>query len=292
MVTENILKRIATYLPADVKSWGKKLYYRDRHWANSSLKNFGTVQDLYYWVSDGNLDTLLLLQNYFSVLYPLLRTDTKGIISLYDSSGEFLAGKPFSIAQFGSAKFRVSRLLKELLVMSEAAYGTLEVKIEIPDDVLNYIQEQKSVYFWDRFYLGYTNASGQTCFVHGVDKTHIYHEGKPDPVYWYKPRKGREWAPEIPVDIDDYEKFDVIMLNRTEKKSNVTLVLSDIHDKSLSWAAEIPSKGVHRFELTKENTSDLAPTELRMRVKGMPTQFGRPIIFKEFSNNAISAMHC
>ena len=292
MVTENILKRIAIYLPADVKSWGKKLYYRDRHWANSSLKNFGTVQDLYYWVSDGNLDTLLLLQNYFSVLYPLLRTDTEGIISLYDSSGESLAKKSFSIAKFGSAKFRVSALLKELLVMSEATYGTLEVKIEIPDDVLEHVQEQKSIYFWDRFYLGYTNANGQTCFVHGVDKTHIYRQGDSDSIYWYQPGKGREWAPEIPIDIEDYQKLGVIMLNRTAKKSKVTLVLADVHDKSLSWSAEIPSKGVHRFELSRDNTYDLAPTELRMRVKGMPTQFGRPVIFKEFSNGAISAMHC
>ena len=292
MVTENILKRIATYLPADVKSWGKKLYYRDRHWANAPLKNFGTVQDLYYWVSDGNLDTLLLLQNYFSVFYPLLRTDTEGVISLYGNSGDLLARKSFSIAQFGSAKFRVSLLLKELPVTSEATYGTLEVKIEIPDDVLNHVQEQKSLYFWDRFYLGYTNASGQTCFVHGVDKTHIYRQGKSDPIYWYKPGKGREWAPEIPVDIEDYEKLNVIIVNRTAKKSEVTFVLADIHDNDLSWTAEIPSKGVHRFELSRENTSDLVPTELRMRVKGMPTQFGRPVIFKEFSNGAISAMHC
>jgi hypothetical protein len=72
----------------------------------------------------------------------------------------------------------------------------------------------------------------------------------------------------------------------------VTLVLSDSEDKSLSWGAEIPRKGVQRFELTRENTAGLIPIELRMRIKGMATQYGRPVVFKEFHNGAISAMHC
>ena len=55
-----------------------------RHWAHPGLKEIGTVQDLYFWASDGDLDTILLLQNYFSALYPLLDTATTGSVSIYD----------------------------------------------------------------------------------------------------------------------------------------------------------------------------------------------------------------
>ena len=96
----------------------------------------------------------------------------------------------------------------------------------------------------------------------------------------------------MPLDINDYERFSVIMLNRTANPSKVSLTVLDIHDDSLSWEAEIPAKGVHRFELSSEDTRSLAPSELRMRVEGMPTKFGRPMVFKEFRNGAFSAMHC
>ncbi len=291
-VKEMALNRAFKLLPDNLKPLARKLYYRDRHWAHPALKKFGTVQDLYYWVADGNLDTLLLLQNYFSFLYPSLNTETKGTISLYGKSGSFLGVHPFSLAHFGCARFRVFTLLEELRVSSGDDFGTLEINIAIPRDVLDHVRDQKSVYFWDRLYIGYTNAQGYTCFVHGLDKTHIYREGESDPIDWYKPVKDRQWAPETPVDIDDYERFNVIMVNRTSRNADVTLILSDTQDNSLSWSAEIPSKGVHRFELTEENTAGLSPKELRMRVKGMASQFGRPVVFKEFPNGAISAMHC
>ena len=101
-----------------------------------------------------------------------------------------------------------------------------------------------------------------------------------------------DWVPEIPVNINDYEKFSVIMVNRTSRSSDVTLTLSDTDDESLSWSQAIPPKGVRLFELDSDITSPLNPTELRMRVNGMATQYGRPAVFKRFRNGAISAMHC
>ena len=292
MDTENVLRTLARRLPTNLRSLAKNMYYRDRHYAHPAMKKFGTVQDLYYWVADGNLDTLLLLQNHFSFLYPMLKTEAQGIISLYDNEGQFLGEKDFSVAHFGAAKFRVSSLLKELQVPVESTYGTLEVNIGIPTEVLEHIQTQEHLYFWDRFYIGYVNSQGQTCFVHGLDKTHIYREGNSDPIIWSKKPKGLQWAPEIPVDMDDYSKFNVIMINRSARKANITLTLSDREDNWLSWKAQLYPRGVHRFELTGENTAGLIPTELRIRVKGMTTNYGRPVVFKEFANGAISAMHC
>ena len=292
MATSKVLRKAARLLPGNVRSLARDLYYRDRHWAHPALKNFGTVQDLYYWIADGKLDTLLLIQNYFSALYPALNTETTGTISIYSKDGLFLGSKNFSIPHCGCAKLRVSGLREELQIPPDHSFGTVEVNIAIPEDVMEHTREETPLYFWDRFYIGYTNSEQQACFVHGVDKTHIYHEGSPDATDWYKKPKDHPWAPEIPIDMDDYHKLSVILINRTSGNAKVTLILSDTENGSLSLEAQIPAKGVHRFELNRERTAGLVSTEMRMRVQGMATQFGRPVVFKEFPNGAISAMHC
>ena len=287
-----ILTKLSQYLPPRLRTFVKTKYYRGRHPIHPLLKEVGSVQDLYYWTHDENLDTLLVLQNYFSALYTGLDTNTKGIISLYKKDGVFLGSKSFELVQNGAAKLRVSTLLQELEISPEPSYGTLQVKIEIPREILKDIQDRQPFYFWDRFYIGYVNRVGQTCFTHGVDKTHIYREGVSTAWDWYELPGNHKWAPEIPVDINDYSKFSVVMINRTSRITTTTLTVSDSDDNSLSCESEIPPKGVHRFELDKEVTADLNPNEMRMLVTGMATQFGRPVVFKEFPNGSISAMHC
>lgn len=292
MLQENLMRFASRHLPPGLKSLAKTVYFRGGHWAHPSLKGFGTVQDLYYWVSDEQLDSLLLLQNYFSAFFPQLDTATSGKVSLFDKDGNFLGDKEISLGNNSGAKIRVSSMLKELRATPEDPFGTLEVHLDIPAAVLDHIQDQKSLYFWDRFYMGYTSQSGQTFFVHGVDKTNIYREDGSAPVEWYKTPKNHKWTPEIPVDIEDYERFTVVMINRTSRSSDMTLVVSDSADNSRSWNHRVPPKGVRRFELTQENTQGLEPVELRMRMDGMPSRYGRPMVFKEFANGAVSAMHC
>ena len=292
MIFYKLLKMTADRLPPGFKPLARKLYYRDGHWGHPSMKKFGTVQDLYYWTSDGDLDSLLVLQNYFSALFPWLETATSGKITMYSSNGIRLGEKLFEIPKFGGSKLRASTLLKEFEASAENDHGVLEVHIEIPSQVVEHIKDQKSFYFWDRFYISYTNKMGQNCFVHGVDKTHIYRHGDPDPIDWTTIPENLEWSPETPVDIEDYEKFTVIMINRSSQEACVTLTLSDIHDHSESWTTSIASKGVLRFVLTAKEIKTLHPLELRMKVTGMVSQYGRPMVFKQFPNGAISAMHC
>ena len=293
MVTESILRKVATHLPSGLRSLAKRAYYGDRVLTHPDLKNYGTVQDLYYWVSDGDIDTILLLQNYFSALYPNLDTRTSGYIKVYDKDGQFLGQQGFDVPDRGGAKLRVSSLIKAFNATPMEDYGTLEVHIAIPKPVLQFIKgQQRALYFWDRFYITYVNAKGQTSFVHGVDKTHIYQEGQTTPKNWHAKSIDHEWAPEIPVDIDDYAQFSVVLLNRTPEASNVTVVVSDDKDDSLSWDAAIASKGAHRFDLNQDILAGLNPKNLRLRIKGMPSQYGRPVAFKKFRNGAFSAMHC
>ena len=159
MIRQAALRNVARRPPSPLKSLVKTVYYRGRHWAHPDLKKIGTVQDLYYWVSDGNLDTLLLLQNYFSALYPRLETATHGMVTVYNADGAILGTKAFDLGANCCAKFRVSTLLEEFGVTPRCDFGTLEVHIEIPDGVKEHLNSLKPFYFWDRFYIGYTTPN-------------------------------------------------------------------------------------------------------------------------------------
>jgi hypothetical protein len=257
-----------------------------------NIKGYGTVQDLYYWVSEGDLDTIVIAQNYFSAFYPLLDTSTTGSITVHSADGQVLGAKEFHLAHCGGTKFHTSSLLAEFEASEENPYGSLELKIDIPVPVLKKIQEVRSIYFWDRFYISYVKGNGPTSFVHGVDKSHIYKTGDSKPKQWHPKPGNFSWAPEMPVNINDYTRFSVIILNRTLKASDATLNVADDQDRSLFWKTRVPGKGVRRFQLTSDDVAGLSSKELRLQVNGMATKFGRPVVFKEFANGAISAMHC
>jgi hypothetical protein len=221
-----------------------------------------------------------------------LDTETDGTVSLFDKDGLPIGSSSFSLPAFGGVKYRVSSLLEQAAPGFDGKFGTLEAQINIPKAVREHINDEKGLYFWDRFYIGYSNRQGQFCFVHGVDKTHIYSEGRSSVGYWYEIPKDEAWAPEIPVEMEQYTKFRVVMLNRTSVDSETTLILSDAEDNQLNWTVNIPAQGVHRFDLTPEDTQNLNQNEIRMMVTGMASQYGRPLVIKEFPNGAISAMHC
>ncbi len=292
-LNRRLLRTASKLLPDPLRTRMSDLYFKHNHWANPKLKQFGTIQDLYYWVSDGDLDTLLILQNYFSVFYPDVDTKTDGSITIYDQDGHMLAQNYFSLPHCGAVKYLMSDILSGSRSDTGLFYGTLQVKINIPNTILDQLRsDNTSFYFWDRFYLGYTNKRGQTCFVHGVDKTDIYQVGKNKISDWYPKSQNLKWAPEIPVDIEDYKTFTIIMINRTRENSNVRIKVSDDNDISKCWNLSIPPRGVRRLSLSKCDTEGLIPNNIRLSVEGMPTQFGRPVVFKEFANGGISAMHC
>src|SRR6266496_691245 len=104
---------VASYLPRSVKAAARRILFKNSHPAHLGLRGQGAVQDLYYWVADGKLDTLLPIQNYFSVFYPMLDTKTCGVVEVFDSQGERLGRKEFSLGHMSTVKCRLSQLLKE-----------------------------------------------------------------------------------------------------------------------------------------------------------------------------------
>ena len=84
----------------------------------------------------------------------------------------------------------------------------------------------------------------------------------------------------------------MIMINRSDNAAEVALTVSDVNDDYESWKADICPNGVQCFDINQAQVANLVPEALRLRVDGMPTPWGRPIVFKEFHNGSISVMHC
>ncbi|MBI3320852.1 MAG: hypothetical protein HYZ91_01140 [Candidatus Omnitrophica bacterium] len=248
------LKRLA---PAPVKSVLRSaMRLSGRHWSRPRLVGQGTIQDLYYWVCDDRVETNVLLNNFYSIFFPTLETATTGSVTVFE-------------------------------------YGTILFHLDIPPAVLEALREfQAPFYFWHRFYIEFVTRARQPAFVHCVDKTLILRHGNGRTGRWYPQPQPRDWAPELPVNLEDYQRLLVILINRTPRTSTVRLAVADTADRLAVLSAEIPPCGVHRFALSRETLPGLNPHALRLRVCRMPTRWARPVLFKEFANGTISTMHC
>jgi hypothetical protein len=282
--------RLRRLVPAPVRRVARRVLGQ-RPWNHRRLRTLGVVDDLYYWVADGRLDTFFPVQNFYSVFFPDLVTDTTGRLELFDRHGHGLGTVPFEVPAHGLTTLRASAMLRDLGASAPEGYGTLRCALSIPSAVRSALDDLAPFYFWDRSYIGYLSATGQPCFVHGVDKTWIDHVGGRRDLF-YTGRRRYVWRPEIPLEIGRYRRVSVVLVNRTRRPADLALTLRDRNDRQRTWSTRIVPLGVHRFDLDAEAVGRLLPDELRLEVTGMPTEWGRPVLFKEFPNGAISALHC
>lgn len=290
-----VLRSIARRMPPPVKTLGKRLFFRHRHTGHPAMRKQGVVQDLYYWICDGRVDTVMLVHNYFSVFFPQHDTTTQGRVMIYDPNGHLLGAHPVAVKPRGLHKLRMSQVLPALGVPAEdrPQEGTVVFQLDLPPGLRQPLTSlSEAFYFWHRFYIAYVTPAGQPAYVHCVDKTFIFHDDGVPPSRWYPRAESFAWAPEMPLNIEDYARLSVLMINRAPTPAPVTLELSDVHDRRKDWTQTIPPLGVRRFVLTRQETAGLHPMELRMVVRGMPTRWGRPVVLKEFANGAMSVMHC
>lgn len=266
----------------------------ERNVDRPSLIGRGTIQDLYYWVCDDRIDTNILLNNFYSVFFPRLETATVGTVTIHDPQGRRLGMTEVSVGHLQCVKLTLSHLLRQWRPTGKPAqFGSLLFALAIPPAVLEALSTaQGSFYFWHRFYIEYITRAGQPAFVHCVDKTAILRHGRSRAVPWYPRPMARDWALEMPLNIDEYRRLFVILMNRSSRPVPLALTVTDDQDRAKRFPATLPPRAVHRFELSRQILYGLAPSALRMRVVGMPTTWARPVLFKEFDNGTISAMHC
>ena len=281
------------YAPTSLKRLARAVLAKSSPEApGARLGGQGIIEDLCFWMADARVDTVLPLQNYFSALYPDLVTDTRGRLHVYDAAGRRLLRHEFTLRGHGLVKLRVGELLRAAGADTDSGYGTLLCDLDVPPAVRETLDPSKPFYFWDRFYIAYQPRGGVPCFVHGVDKTFVADVSGSELADYYPAGKRYAWAPEIPLDLSAYERFSVVVVNRTGVDTSITLTVRDGADTARSWTEGVPARGAHRFTLTRTDVPDLDIHDLRLRLDGIPTRWGRPVVVKEFANGAISAMHC
>lgn len=271
----------------------KLMLLSGRHWARPRLTGRGTVQDLFYWVCEDGVDTVVLLSNFYSAFFPGLDTATTGRLLVYDADGQPLGEKQVSVGHLQGARFVLSDLLRELAPgRSDARFGSLVTVLDIPPAVIGALRTVEGpFYFWHRSYIGYTTSAGQFAFVHDVDTALAWKQGAPAPIRWYGAVKPRDWAPEMPVEIDDYARLHVVLLNRAKGRADVVLRVSDSLEQERRFEGSMAPNGALRFELTAGALAGLERRDLRLRVEGISTAYGRPLLFKQFRNGTISVSH-
>jgi len=285
-----IVQQLVARLPLPLKRLSRRLLGRSEPVVRQ--RGCGVIEDLCYWVADERLDTVLPLQNYCSILFPTLDTTTRGTLHLFDAGGRALGSHRFDVPAHAIVKLRVSDMLRAAGAPQGTGFGTLLCDIAIPPAVLAVLAAEQPFYFWDRFYISYVPRGGAPCFVHGVDKTYVAHADDRGMQPFYPSGKSYRWVPEIPVDLTQYQRFSVAIVNRTEHAARVTLTVTDAADRTHVTVASVAPRGAHRFALTSDTVAGLDARDLRLCVDGIPTRWGRPVVFKEFANGAVSAMHC
>jgi hypothetical protein len=280
-----------------MKRAARHIVYGGGHPNAPSVKTIGTVQDLYFWIADDEIDTILPLQNYFSVFFPNHDTATTVHIEFYGPNGGLLGSTTVALPHLATPMLRVSELLARCAPDPAAAqptYGNLLWHIAIPMRVVEAVGAAMSPFlFWDRLYIGYVARKGGACFMHGVDKYDVRPiEGKTVP--WIKGASpGFTAQPEIPIDIAAYAELEVIVQNRASEARDFRLDVVDHRGQLVGWNARVAPRGVHRYIFSETDTQGLATERpLALSVSGLPTRYGRPILLKKFNTGALSIMHC
>lgn len=297
LASSPLAQRLKTHLPPGVRQRLRRLVYGNRHPAFPALKGVAAIQDLYYWVSDDTLDTLIPLENYFSVFFPELDTATTATIEMFDRQGAKLGETTVEVGHMATPLVRTSTLLRTMapsLSGSADAYGNVIWHLHVPKAVARHIEEMAVPFlFWDRLYIGYAGRNGAACFVHGVDKYDVRGEIMTTTPWSTDATASFTASPEIPIEMNEYESIELVIQNRGPAERTFRLAISDARGGTIERRAEVKPRGVHRFRIVAADVAELdtgAPLSLEMF--GLPSRYGRPILFKRFPSGAFSAMHC
>ena len=277
-------------LPKDFKPWLKRKV--PLSWQRQScLRKFGSINELYFWRLDHDIDTVAPIQNYFSNLFPELDTATCGQVWVFDRNGTEITTLDFELPSRGVRQIRISDLISR-----EYEYGTFMWHIRIPDSIANLeVVRNNLIYFTDRGYICYEKSYSQPVFVHGVDLYAVFQEQsmQSKELLNEHPEKNCTWTPEFPVQIGMQSDIDVMLMNRTKSTCECSIMLfSNGGDKLFEATQIIRPRGGIIQRLNSEVLQQLENSSGYLKVSGLPTQWGRPAIMRHFGCGAISAMHC
>ena len=256
-----------------------------------NLRKFGSINELYFWRIDGGIDTVAPIQNYFSSLFPSLKTATKGKVWIFDQHGAEITTHEFKLPHQGTHVVRIGEL-----VGCEHFYGTFMWQVCVPEEVARHnLIPSGSVYFTDRGYICYEKNNCQPAFIHGVDRYAVFQgqEMEASSLFYRKSTLAKPWIPEFPVVPNTQIQLDVIILNRTDSKCECSIVLyRNGGEKIYESATNISPRGCSVLSLDGPILRLLENETGYFMVTGLPTTWGRPAIMRHFNSGAISVIHC
>lgn len=270
-----------------------------RHWISRKIpdhlkrekqfKKFGVINDLYFWRSDDDIETIAPIQNFFSPLFPNLNTKTEGYVWIWDNQGKLLNEHKFVLPHMGLYELNINKFTPKNTI------GTFMWNISMPNSVasLSEVQNEK-IYFTDRGYICFLKSSAQPCFMHGIDRFSVFQKKSLiDFVPFYSGRTNKTWLAEFPLRKSNEKKIEIILINRSKKAGSFTLdIFKNGGIKLFSKNCIGQSKSVIKFTLSNDELSVLENDSGYFSVSGISTPWGRPAIMRHFENGAISVMHC
>jgi hypothetical protein len=255
------------------------------------FRDYGTINELYLWRLDRDIDTVVPMQNYFSFLFPELDTATSGTLWIHDRRGLEVARRDFALPRAGIHLARISEIVDRTL-----EYGTLMWHIRMPDSVAAQdAVRQNLVYFTDRGYLCYEKAPNQPCFVHGVDRYAVFQKQDSERYGLFYPETGRSraWLAEFPLRHGMQEEIEIVLLNRSSVPRQFSVTVHQNGGREIHRAQPIVDpRGVALASVNADIFARLDGRDGYFLVDGIPTQWGRPAIMRHFAGGAMSAMHC
>jgi hypothetical protein len=255
------------------------------------FRRFGTINELYFWRLDRDIDTVAPVQNFFSFLFPHLDTATEGWLWVYDRDGKQVAQRRFEVPHAGMHVLRLSEFVDRGL-----GHGTLMWHLRMPDRIATDPEVRANlVYFTDRGYLLYEKSGCQPCFIHGVDRYAVFQRQEEEryDLFYAGGRGTRSWVAELPLRRGMQEELEVVLLNRSAQQHEFSVgVHRNGGEQIHSARAAVQPRGAGLVLLNADVLSRLGDTEGYLRIDGIPTQWGRPALMRHFAGGAISTMHC
>jgi hypothetical protein len=259
----------------------------------AALRRWGTVSDLYPWVVEDGLDTVVWLQNHFSVFYPSLDTSTRATLWLYDAAGAPLGRKEFPLGHLATVPIPIAAWVEEL--GDRGGSGTLLWHIVLPEAVARLPEtRERHAYYVDRGYIAFVGRDGQTSFMHGIDRYAVFQEAEAE--RWepfYPSRAAVRWRPEVPLGPWlGCETLEVLTVNRALESVRITLRALDASRRPVAVEERVvPARGLFRARLERALLEGLGDAG-SLEVEGLPTQWSRVMILRRFASGAVSPMHC
>lgn len=256
-----------------------------------NLRKFGSINELYFWRLDRGIDTVAPIQNYFSGLFPGLETATEGKLWVFDHDGAQITTLEFKLPHQGTHLVRMSELVNR-----DHSYGTFMWQVRVPEAVARHsLIPSGMVYFADRGYVCYEKNKCQVAFIHGVDRYAVF-QGRDmgaSSLFYRKSTPAKSWVPEFPVQPGMQMELDVLILNRTDRKCECSMVLHrNGGEKVYELTTNISPRGCSMLTVDRSVLRLLDKDIGYLKVDGLPTTWGRPALMRHFDSGAISVMHC